>query len=293
MKLRILIIRQVILTVILIFCSRHDIYSQGTDINQGKQPGIFVGFSLGPSQSQIINEGTMSVSELLSSKKNSFFGSAEIGYFFSKYIGLSSGIGFISYGTQVTLDTYQSKFSATDSENESYERRVSGSDIKEVQKVGFLSVPFCINLRLPFSETFGFFLQTGVNLAVPINKNFESSGTFSYKGYYSAYNVLLENLPAYGFPSNINSDINGELEVKPLSLSAVASAGVDFYINEKMQVAAAAFYNKSLSSISAYSSPDKFQLSSDPDQINSLMGGSSKATAQSIGLKIIFRYYLK
>ena len=254
---------------------------------------MFVGLSLGPSQSHIINIGTLSVSELLSSKKTSFFGSVEFGYFFSKYIGLSSGIGYFSYKTQLTLDNYQRKFNTIDIDNESYERRISGSDIKEVQNIDFLSIPICINIRLPLNETIGFFLQPGVNLLIPFSKKYQTSGTFSYKGYYSAYNLLLENLPDYGFPSNINIESDGELELKPYGFNATASAGFDFLIQKKIQIAVAACYDKSLSNISEYSSPDKFQLSSDADQINCLMGGSSKATAQSMGLKIIFRYYLK
>jgi hypothetical protein len=293
MSLIIIYIRKILLTVFVIICSQHDIFSQGTDISTEINPRMFVGISLGPSQSHIINVGTLSVSELFSSEKNSFFGSVEAGYFFSKYIGLSYGIGLISYKTQLNLDTFQNKFNITDSENESYELRVSGSGIKEVQNIDLLSFPFCINLRLPFNETIGFFLQTGVNMAVPISKNYKSSGTFTYKGYYPAYNVLLENLPAYGFPSNKSIDTDGELELKPLGFYATASAGFDFFIQKKIQIAVAACYDKSLSNISEYSSPDKFQLSSDPEQINSLMGGSSIATAQSMGLKIIFRYYLK
>jgi len=276
----------------MLLCIQINLFPQSTDITTKEKPGLFLGLSLGPSQSQILNKGTLSVSELLSSKKNSFFGSMEIGYFFSNYFGISSGIGLNSYSTQLTLDTYQNKFNTTDSENEAYERQVSGSDIKELQKINFLSIPFCINLRLPFSGTIGFFLQTGVNMAVPVNKNYNSSGTFTYKGYYPAYNVLLENLPSYGFPSNIRSGTDGELELKPLVVDAIASAGFDFYIQKKIQIAVAASYNKSLSSISEYSSPDKFQLSSDTDQINSLMGGSSKVSAQSVGVRLSFRYYL-
>jgi len=293
MKLRIIYFRQILIIAFIIICYQHEVFSQETDISTGKQPRMFVGISLGPSQSQIINEGTLSVLKLHSSKENSFFGTVEFGYFFSKYIGLSSGIGFISYKTHLTLDTYQNKFNTTDSENESYERRVSGSGIKEVQNIDFLSVPFCINLRLPFNESIGFFLQTGVNMAVPIIRDYNSSGTFTYKGYYPAYNVLLENLPAYGFPSNKSIDTNGELELKPFGFNVTASAGFDFFIQKKIQIAVAVCYDKSLSNISEYSAPDKFQLSSDANQINSFMGGSSKATAQSMGLKIIFRYYLK
>ena len=293
MSFRIIYFRQILLTVFLIICYQNEVYSQETDISTENQPGMFVGISLGPSQSYIMNVGTLSVSELLSFKKNSFFGTAELGYFFSEYIGLSSGISFISYRTQLTLDTYQIKFNTTDSENESYERRVSGSGIKEVQNIGLLCVPFCINLRLPFNETIGFFLQTGVNMGVPIIRDYNSSGTFTYKGYYPAHNVLLENIPAYGFPSNKNIDTDGVLELKPYDFNATASAGFDFFIQKKIQIAVAACFDKLLSKISNYSSPDIFQLSSDPEQINSLMGGSSNVSAQSMGLKIILRYYLK
>jgi hypothetical protein len=293
MKLRLIYFRQILLTALLIICYQHEVLSQGTDISSGEPSGIFIGLSLAPSKSQIVNEGTLSVSEILSTKKNSFSGSMEIGYFFSNYVGLSSGIGFISYKTQLTLESYQSKFNTTDSESEAYERRVTGSGIKEDQNIGFLNVPICLNIRLPFSRTVGFFLQPGVSLSVPLSKDYKSSGTFTYKGYYSAYNVLLENLPEYSFGSNISNETDGELKLKSLGLNATASAGLDYFIQEKIQIAIAGCFNRSLSNISEYSSPDKFQLSSDADQINSLMGGSSKARAQSMGLKIIFRYYLK
>jgi hypothetical protein len=291
MKLRIINIRKILLSVFLILSFQYNIFSQGTDISGGKHTGMFIGFGISPSQSQIINKGTSSVSKLQSSKMNSLSYSMEIGCFFANCFGLSTGFGFISYKTQLTLNTYTNKFNTTDSENESYERRVTGSGIKEVQEINFLSVPFCINLRLPFSKSIGFFLQPGINLAVPKSRNYKSSGTFTYKGYYSVDNVLLEDLPAYGFPSNENSTTSGELELKPLCLNPVATAGFDFFVSKKIQIVVAACYDKS-SSISEYSLTDKFQLSTDAGHINSLMGGSSEAIAQSMGLKIILRFYL-
>ena len=296
MKLGMIYIRQIIITVFLIICYQYDVFSQETDSISGKRPGFFIGFSLGPTQSQIINEGTLSVSKLISSKRNSLFGTMEIGYLFSRYIGLSSGISINSYKSQLTLDSYQNKFDSVDIENESYEMRVSGSNIKEDQTVNFLSIPLCLYLRIPFNETFGLFLKTGVNMSVPINNHYKSSGTFTYKGYYPAYNVLLENLPAYGFASDKNIASIGSMNFKPLNFNTIASAGFDIYIVKKIQLAIAACYSKSLlykshSSISNYSSPEKFQLSSDADQINSLMGGSSKVTTQSMGLDITLKFY--
>ena len=292
MKLRNRSIAHIILAAFLLTCTQYECYSQDSDSTVVK-PGLFVGLSFGPSQTSISNEGTLSVANLVSSSQNSFGGSLEIGYFFSESIGISSGLGFTSYKSQLTLGTYQNNFNTVDSENEAYERRVSGTGIKEIQNVGFLSLPVCLDIRLPLSKKMGFYLQPGINLAIPITKKYTSNGTFTYKGYYPAYNVLLENLPAYGFPSNVNSLTNGTLEIKSININALISAGFDFSIQKNIQIGVGVSYSKSLSNISDYASPDKFQLSSDANQINSLMGGSSKTSVQSIGLNIRLRYFLK
>jgi hypothetical protein len=293
MKRIIIYFRLVLLTVFLITCSKYNAYSQGTDISSGTHLGLYVGLSMGPSQSTIINEGSSSVANIISTKKNSFFGSVEFGYFLSKNLGLSSGIGFTSYKSQITLDSYQSNFNTVDSDNEAYERRVSASGIKELQAIGFLSIPLCLNLRLPFGSVAGFFVQGGANITVPMSKSYESTGKFTYKGYYSTYNILLENLPDFDFPSDLDSKSDGELEVKPFNLSLIASAGFDFSISEKIQLALAVTYDKSLSSISQYSTTQDFQLSSSTNEINSLMEGSSTAKTQLMGVKIMFRYYFR
>jgi hypothetical protein len=285
--------RQILLAALIIICYHHEVFSQEADSITYKQKGLYFGFGLGPSQSQIINTGTSSVSGLMSGKKNTFSGSAEIGYFISRYFGVSSGIGYNLYSSKLTLNTYQNFVNTFDSENEAYELRVSASGISEEQKIGYLSIPLCLNLRLPFGKSVGFFLQPGISMAIPLSKTFQSNGTFTYKGYYSAYNVLLENLPDYGFPTDLSIPSDGNLELTPLSFNAVVSAGFDFFIQNKFQIVIAASYERSLSDISEYPSPENFQLSSEVYKINSLMGGSSNTTIQSMGLKIIFRYYLK
>lgn len=292
MKLKNRSIAPIILAVFLLTGTQYACYSQEADSTVVRH-GLFVGLCFGPSQTSISNEGTLSVANLVSSSQNSFGGSLEIGYFFSKSIGISSGLGFTSYKSQLTLGTYQNNFNTVDSENEAYERRVSGTGIKEVQKVGFLSLPVCLDIRLPLSKTMGLFIQTGINLAVPVTKKYTSSGTFTYKGYYPAYNVLLENLPAYGFPSDVNGVTDGSLTIKSLNINALVSAGFDFSIQKNIQIGVGVSYSKSLSNISDYASPDKFQLSLDANQINSLMGGSTKASVQSLGVNFRLRYFLK
>jgi len=292
MKIKISNGLQILTAAMLIFLLHAEAFSQVSDSLKVKKPGLFVGLSLGAGQSQIVNSASASVSGLNSIGKNSLMGNLEVGYYFSDYLGLSSGIGYSYFTGQTSLNAYQSKFNTTDSENETYERRVSGTKITEDQKIGFLSIPILLNLRIPFNKKMGMFLQTGVDLDVPVQKTYHSSGTFTYKGYYPAYNVLLENLPAYGFPTNAAISTDGSLQLKPFCLDATASAGFDFQVQRRVKLAFAACYIRSLTNISAFPAPDSFQLSSDISQINSLMGGSSQAAVQSLGLKITLRYFL-
>jgi hypothetical protein len=283
----------IFLPILMMILSQYNAFAQEVDSTRIIRPGLFTGLSFGPSQTNIYNEGVLSVSNLVANKKISFGGLVEVGYFFSPYFGLSSGIGYASYNTQLTLTDYQNKFNTTDTENEAYERRVTAVDIKEVQKIGLLTIPLCLNFRVPLNKSIGLHLQTGINMIVPLSKKYSSNGTFTFKGYYPSYNVLLENLPAYGFPSNFNSISGGNLKLNPIGFSAIVSLGMDFMVQKNIQAGFSFTYQRSLSNISAYTSPENFQLSSDINQINSLMGGSTKATDEALGLNIMVRYFIK
>ena len=292
MKINIFFTKQVLLVIFLVVCFHLEIFSQGTTNTKIKKTGFFFGLGAGMAQTHIINEGNISLAGLQSKEMNAEAGSFEIGYYFTRHFGLSTGVDYSSYKTELNLDTYQNKFDAIDSENEPYEHRATGTAIKEVQNISFVSVPIYLNFRLPFSKSFGLFLQVGANVSVPISNSYSSSGIFTYKGYYSAYNVLLEDLPDFGFPSNHSTISSGELKLQQYNINANASAGFDIFILKKIQLVFAATYSKSLSDISAYDSQDKFQLSSNVDQMNSLMGGS-KVSLESMGVKFSLRYYFK
>jgi hypothetical protein len=293
MKYKILPLKYIIISLLFIFITDAVTFSQETDTIGSTHPKFYIGITAGPSQNQIINKGILSLADLRSDNNYSFSGTFELGYFFSKSTGLSTGLGYNSFTTGLSLNSYTNRFNSTDSENEDYERRVTGSDIKELQKISFLNIPFCINFQIPAGNRFGFFIQAGVNLSIPTGKTFTSSGTFTFTGFYPAYNVLLQNLPDYGFVSNSKVVSNGNLELKPVVVDGLVSAGFHLFISEKIRIALGVTYNRSLSNISEYTSPEKFQLSSDVDQIKSIMGGSSKTTTQSVGLSLSFRYYIR
>jgi hypothetical protein len=252
---------------------------------------------MGPSKTKIENSGSVYDPALLNNKVNSVFGTAEIGYFFTDYFGISSGLGYVSYKTKLNLKIFQKNFDAIDSENEFFNMQVTGSGIQELQTVDFLSIPVCIHLRLPFNQTFGLFLKAGINFSLPISNKYNSSGTFTYRGYYPKYNVWLDSLPAYGFAKDKLVDSKGTLNIKKICFTTLLSFGFDVNITNSIQCGIAANFNNALlkesySSSLVNESPDKFLLTQNANHINSFMEGSNKATAQSVGLEITFRFFV-
>jgi hypothetical protein len=268
-------------------------YSQGTDITAGKKKGLFIGFTIGPSRTNIKNTGTPTIAELKSGSKSSFSGVIDLGFLFSRYFGLSTGIGYSSYAAKLTLDTYENAFDTTDSEDETYERRISGNDIREIQKISFLNIPVQLNAEIPFGKTIGFFIQSGINFSLPLSKTYNSTGTFTYSGYYPAYNVLLTDIPYEGFKSNVKNDAGGELKLKSGIMEFISSAGFLLFPEKKLQFSLGMFYNLMLSEISGYSPDSSFRLSSKENNFRSMMEGSDKVSASSIGLKVSLRYYIQ
>ena len=285
--------RNLVSCFILFLLIQTNVWSQSSDNKFSWQKRWFIGASGGPAQTNISSDETSVISGVVMTGKNSYCLSVDAGYFFSKYFGISTGIGLSPYSTQLSLDPYSNSLDTIDSEDESYERRISGNNINETQKIYFLDIPVILNFQCPFSKALGFYLQGGVNMAIHVGNNYSSSGTFSYSGYYPAYNVVLENILYEGFKSNVKNDVSGELKVKTLNPELIATGGFYFLNQKHFQISAGFFYKSMLSDISDYSPVESFQLSTHENQIRSFMEGSDKSTASSMGIMISLRYYIR
>ena len=91
---------------------------------------------------------------------------------------------YTSYSSHFNVGAYQNQFITVDDENDPFELRVTGNDIEEIQKLDILGIPFSINFHWPLNKTMGVYLLTGINFFVPLKKTYQSSGIFTYKGYF-------------------------------------------------------------------------------------------------------------
>lgn len=267
--------------------------SQSVNNKTWRQYNWFVGVSVGAAQTGISNQGTSVISEIKITKKNSICISFNAGYLFSKFFGLSTGIGVSPYFTELSLDSYSNSLDTIDSENEFYKRRISGKNIKESQKIYFLEIPLMINFQYPMSNTNGFYLQCGINLSIPVVNNYSNSGTYSFSGYYPAYNVLLTDIPYEGLKSNVDCDASGELKIKTINPELVASGGYYLYPDKRFRISLGFFYKRIFADISGYSQVSSFQLSTYENRAKSFMEGSEKATTSSMGIVISLIFFVK
>lgn len=288
----IIIILQKVFVVIVAVILCHEIcYCQQESSEDLRPPGFSLGFGLTPSLSQIKSINPSGVN-LNYEKKYSLSGYMEIGYFFTRNIGLTTGLNYSSYSTNLRADSYTDKLDTIDQENDAYELRIAGKDIREKQHVGILGIPVCINMRFNPAKDFGVYLQAGINIAIPLENSYETNGAFTYSGYFPIYNVVLADLPEYGFPTNLSTSNDGNLKLKPVVYCVVASAGIDYIVNNKFQLLFGVSLNKSLESISEYTPAEKFRLTTGANDLNSFMEGSSNVLLQSLGINFGLRYFI-
>jgi len=287
-------IKIVVIFILFFFILSLKGYSQGTNVMSGGHKGLYIGLNINPSQTSLLLSSTdTTISDFKPAKKTSLSGSIEIGYQFSKYLGLSTGIGLSTYLTSLKLSEYTNRYDTTDSEGEGYKRLVSGRNMIETQRIMYLNIPVMVNLELPLNDQFSFYLQTGINFSITLNNKYNSTGTFSYTGYYAIYDITFENIQYEKLLPNQAVDYNGELKVKSFSPELITSAGFSYTTQNKIQFSLGVFYNRMLSDISDYTYSGSFRLTSVPNQTRSLMEGSTKVSASSVGLKISLRYYFK
>jgi outer membrane protein OmpA-like peptidoglycan-associated protein len=193
-------------------------------------------------------------------------GQAGIGYsyFFTKNIGVSTGIGYSRYRTRILLegdfqkDKYFIVGNYTDNESQDYQLRVRTQNWTESQSGNFIEIPVMASFQKKFGEreNFGLFLSVGAKLQVPFSAKYSIVDDENFQkrlmvsGYYPVDNVEFggfggKELPQHGFdnihnPSEILNSAQGKLNFR-LNMSAVAEAGILISLSRRVDIALGAF----------------------------------------------------
>ncbi|MFH0842888.1 MAG: hypothetical protein V1903_09735 [Bacteroidota bacterium] len=266
--------------------------SQGIDIREKRLPKFYLGLSGSWAQTMIVNDAENIDVNIESTRKTCYFYSFEIGTFPSRHFGITTGVIFSPYATDLTINSYNDvQNNVRDSEGDTYTRYIEGTNIIETQEIDFIKIPFFINIYT--GKAFGIHFQAGMNMSIPMNQGYSTTGTFSYTGYYSEYDVTIFNVGHEDFLDNTKVTTQKELLLNKYNPELVGAVGFHFVIANTAQLSFSGFYNKMLKSMSEYSSSSNFILSSSKTQgINSIMSGSKESMTEAFGAKITLRFFI-
>lgn len=284
---------RILLAALLLIIFNGLIMAQGTDSRNlmAKQKKLFLGFTVDPVQSNINYSNTSIAFDISPVNPVSLNAMLEAGYYFTPFTAITSGMGYSSFRKTYTLEEYNTSFNSTDSEEEAFEMRIVGQNIREDQVLHLLRIPLSLEGRIMFSEKFGLAVSGGMTFYFPISGSYSSSGTFSYSGYYPSYNVLLEDIPQYGFPSDLDLQLKESLEIAPMLMAIHASGGISWNISDNLSALLQAHYIRGISELSKYEASSDYHLTTSPEEINSLMEASDNNGISGYGLKISLRYW--
>ncbi len=205
-------------------------------------------------------------------------------------IDFSVGIGFSKHSSRFETNDYFNSFSAIDSDEEDYERRVKAKNVSESHSLVTINFP----IKFKYKYYIGFFdlyFEAGTKLFINAYKNVTGQGTFSYSGYYSQYNIELLDLEKYGFPSNKEIYRNEKLDFKPFGFSLILGFGTIVNISQNIKIGIGINADIGLTNINK-NSPTNYQLSKDENDYNSLLYSASRVAPLAIGTKfsLIFNF---
>ncbi|MFW6267832.1 MAG: hypothetical protein ACOC1E_01725 [Marinilabiliaceae bacterium] len=167
-----------------------------------------------------------SVDEVTFDQAIAFEGGFVLNFRIVDWLEVSTGAGLSALSSEATVDTYDATMDAVDSEGDEYEKRVSVSGVVEKQE--YLWAKFPLSVRYVFNPgRWDIYAEAGAEYRMAIKSSFEQSGDYSNHGYYSKYDLLIDDLPEYGFYDDRTISSEGDLDMDGL-LQPFAGVGVVF-----------------------------------------------------------------
>lgn len=215
-------------------------------------------------------------------------------YNLNKRSGILSGFQLKTYRSSFSGKDYSASFKATDSESKAYIRNVTGTDIEESTILRFINIPIRFFYDLPLSRFVSFFGTIGPGISIPIQSIVAGSGTFTYTGMYPELNnVVLKDMPPYGFNSNVPVSVEKKLESNFLIINASASAGFVFKMSRYWKFHTAINYSRSFTGLVSKDKRDNYHISDELGSFYSLANSKNSFLSDfyiSIGIQKVILF---
>lgn len=194
-------------------------------------------------------------------------------YHLNKNYGFLTGVGMGFFTTAYRVDSIHESFSSTDSENTPYIRNVYGSQISEKTTLIFLNVPVKFFYSYPVKQNISLVATLGPEVSIPVKTEVTGTGLFTYTGRYPGLdNVVLKDIPPYGFNSNVPVAVKQRLRPNKIIICVSASAGLNISFSRKVAFHTSISFKRSMTSMLPKTSRNNYHLSDDAGSFRSMTG---------------------
>ena len=145
-------------------------------------------------------------------------------------IAIRAGLGFSVYHSKASYYGQEDTlFNQTDMDNHEYDLYYTYTGVAEEVRLNYLEVPLLLHMGNSYgSHGVQAWCDLGLRFSLNVGKHFEGSGTYTKRGYYDEWNVIISNVPELGFKEGDVKDIidMGKLKVAPFVVWGEVAAGV-------------------------------------------------------------------
>ena len=205
-------------------------YAQNIQNSKGK--GIYLGVAGMYSQTRI-NDVNISNSGIWNeSMGTSIIPEFELTFMFTRGFGLGTGIRLSKYSTAFTINNYNQTSSSkiTDEDGDTYNPVLQISELTDNRTISSTDIPILLKFRMGKAKT-KFTLDLGVIYSMFSEASYTLNGAATRAGYYSEYNVILNDITEYGFGTfNYTEKDTYEMTMPSSGLSGYAGIGLQFQL---------------------------------------------------------------
>ena len=186
--------------------------------------------------------------DALSMKYSVYFRTANLTKTFP--LSIEAGVGYQSFGLKAKTNAHSLTNAANDYDGFAYNAIFNYSDLQENLKFNNLIIPIRLYIGRTIKNQTTAYAKIGLTPSIVLNSNYQSSGSYSIKGYYPQWGVLLENMEELGFVDDQQYCELGQPSVNKFVLWGNLSLGVNIPLGRApIQINAAIDMDYSITSL--------------------------------------------
>ncbi len=141
---------------------------------------------------------------------------------------LSLGVG-LEYSRMrfvAAMTTFSDTLDAVDEDNDTYTAYLTYRNVEESATLHYLSIPLTLSIGQPYHDRISGYFQLSLVPSFCLSSSYKTSGFYDLAGYYSQYDLTLDNFDALGFGTYSVGELDEDWNANRFVLTGRVAGGI-------------------------------------------------------------------